>query len=138
VAPNRDAIEAGLAFEGTTANAFGGELIPQSGGGWKLKLDVGSGSLLITCKSAPTQESIRVTLDWMREMVEACEGPNGTGAAPAFAFDFGSLPEPMIAFRFSDAQRLFAGELELPAAKQSKAQARRVAADISPLLRGEP
>jgi hypothetical protein len=125
----------GRRFEAFWARLFGVE--PQRGSGnlWYLKLDVGDGSILWSCKHTDA-ESFRLSKATMREVEEAINGQGGIGGTilPGIATSVDG--EVYCTLRAEDLLRI----LQSDAAKYivpSKGEQKRSRARLPALLRDE-
>lgn len=122
----------GREWEREFAAEMGGELVPASGALWFAKLDVGDRHFLWSLKATGKGERT-IARDELREVVEACEGPGGTGDMPGMALKIDG--EAFVLLRLSDFRHVV--EEKIQYVKQSKADAKRDRARLPILLRDE-
>lgn len=125
----RNAQRRGYDFEARFAKVLGAKPTRGSGSHWTAKMDVSTGSLLVSCKHTDAS-SFRVTKGHMREIQKECQGEQ----EPVLAIDVDG--EVYIVQRAGDwlAARTAAAGTEY--ISSSKADVRRATAKVPALLRG--
>lgn len=130
---DREAIEGGFAFEEEFAAAWGMELVPQSGGGLKAKLDVSGIEILVELKSTQA-ESYRLTAQDLRKAFAGAAGPGGKGKVMMFGIRMEGFDDLLLA-RVPDMESILRGEIKLEA-PATKLMTKRAAAEPA-FLRSE-
>lgn len=127
--PDRQAIEAGLAYEESFAGRWGGEQVVGSGNTPRRKLDVNGGVILASLKWTGGK-SFRITNDVVREAIEGATGPGGMSAdmIPAVVVRLDEIDEEWMMLRVSDMLSLLRGDVEFSIAP-TKRQIKRAAAE---------
>lgn len=132
---NRDAIDAGFSFEGEFVDRVGGKRMPGSGNQWFASCDIENVGQVIWSLKHTKNRSFELTSSDMQEVIDAAYGPGGRGnVIPMMAVGMGSrtvviFPEAEDFFRLVEEKAKFV--------RQSKAEAKREAAQVPILLREE-
>lgn len=130
---NFDQLRGGL-FEKKFAKRNGLQQVPGSGNQWTSKLDLKGLGARWTLKSTKFR-SFPLSMDIVEEMVEACEGPGGTGEIPMGAVELDNRHdgEVIVFMRESDFNRLQQEQISLT--RETRAEAKRRAAEVPQLMR---
>ena len=133
MSPNREAIERGLQFESTVADALGGKKQPGSGNKFFAPSDVlVPGGILVSCKS-----EIDLTIKKLkRHLDEAIDLAQGTGNIPALAFEYNPITDgdELVLMRLSDFAKALQ-EVTIPKKFESRGVEKRENAEIPIMLR---
>jgi hypothetical protein len=130
--PGETPQEAGRRFEGFWAKIFGVEPTPGSGNGWRIKLDVGDGSITWSCKFT-THRSVTISKEMLREAVVAAH-KNGDNSVPGLALAIDDGEDVIVAMYADDFVRLLTTD-SAPRIVPPKSEQKRQRAGIPSLLR---
>lgn len=125
--------ERGRDFEEEFAEIWGMQLVPQSGGGFKAKLDVGGTEVLVELKQTGNG-SYRLAADDLRKAFAGAAGPGGKGKVMMFAVRMEGFDDLLIA-RVPDMLAILRKDVEFQA-PTTKRMDKRAAAEPK-LLRDE-
>lgn len=136
---SRSPNDIGSDAENRAADILGGTVVPQSGGGHFIKLDVRDGGRFVYSVKASTRladTALRAIWKLWIEARAGTRGPAGHGndAKPAMIFDVHG--ETLVLMRLADHAALATGEVA-PYIEPSKAASRRARAIRSPMAQDD-
>jgi hypothetical protein len=132
--PGEDPRAAGRRFETFFAKVFGVKPTKGSGNTWRVKLDVGDGSITWSLKWT-TAESFSISKALLKEADDGIY-QNGDNTIPGIACAIDGGAEVIVAMRLSDFERLLQMKPD-GYIKPSRAEVKRARASIPILLRDD-
>lgn len=123
--------EQGREWEVTFSTMIGGTQVPGSGNQWHSKMDVKGNSILWSCKWTGNTGFLITNKVW-QEVVDAVDGPGGTGAIPGLAIR--TAEADVVVLRVEDFLELLR---QPPIIAAVKADNRRATARVPQLLRDD-
>jgi hypothetical protein len=138
---DKRAIENGNQFERDFCARIGGELTPGSGNKWYAKLDVDSGTILWSLKSATTSGgkpavSYLLSIHEFNEAIEASRGPGSRDIIPGMAIRIGGVLD-IVAMRVDDLLEILREPERFRLKTESKGELKARRARTPALLREE-
>lgn len=124
-------------FEEEIAEEFGLTRVPGSGNQWYRKLDVDGRGLQLSLKWT---NSLGITVDGeaLREAIEACYGPEGSGNTPMWVVRRNPFRDQDVVMMLkSDFLKFFGEEVKLVQPSQARMEAKRKRARTPQLFREE-
>lgn len=124
--------ELGFLYEEEFASDLGIEIVKGSGNKWFAKLDCNGFQMMWSLKHT-TKETFTINKALLREAINAATGPGGEGGNTLPGWAVKVAGESLVIMRQEDLLQAFTEDRKF--ARQSKADAKRVAAKIPVLLR---